>query len=541
MGAFLVIFFPGVIGAGVHMLIKNTAGKRPDAKTAIFAWCCYTLAINLCIRFVKSAQGWGELGYVESLSGTSNFLKYGAFAVVLAVLLAALWNLRTVWPLLRRKCGALAKKSAPAPPLRDEPDPLTRGDLAKFIAASVLAALFALFYWGHVRYKTLDFNMGTLIFSYRYGFVCRALIGTLLEAAARLLGTELSAAFVNRFSLLSLIVLVAAVIWFLCAAARRTERLFGGAAARAVLVAGVFFEIGVGFSTFFVDWGRTDLYMLVLSLLACWLLAVRKWPFAAVLIAAVCALIHEGYLFMYANILFVTLAYRALCAWEERPRAAVKYAAALLLSLGAAAGLFVYFYFFAKPVGGLKYISVFKHTLDVIEKPSDYMIDAIYAIQNQLFGNRWTYAGAEVMRERRRYLLPILLAFSPFIAVFFAYWRIALKRAASSGLSRLRRAFYWLVPFGSVTALPLFLLHMDYWRWYYQICFYELFIVLTLVASGDEVMADSLRELFDRIKKVRYLPAALAVYAAVLGPFWNDGFTLTKYITSGIEAIKGLF
>lgn len=541
MGAFLLIYFPGVIAAGVHTLIKNAAGKKPDAKTAFFAWCCYTFAINLCIGALKSLQGWGALGYAESLRGTSNIPKYGTLAAVLAVLLAALWNWRTVWPLLRSKCGVFAKKSAPKLPRRDEPDPLTRGDLAKFITASVLAALFALFYWGHSRYSTLDFNVGTLIFSYRYGFISRGLIGTLLEAAAKLLGTELSAAFVDRFSFLSLIVLVAVVVGFLYAAAKRTERLFGGAAARAVLVAGVFFELGIGYSTFCVDWGRMDLYLLVLSLLACWLLMVQKWTFMTVPIAAVCILIHEGYLFTYANILFVVLAYRVVCLWEERPRAAIKYAVELFLSLCVVIGLFAYFYFFAKPVSGLKYISVFKHTLDVIEKPSDYMIDAIYAIQNEIFGDRWTYAGSEIMRERRRYLLPTLLAFSPFIAIFLAYWRIVLKRTVRSGLSRLRRAFYWLVPLGSITALPLFLLHMDYWRWYYQICFYELFIVLTLVASGDAFMADSLRELFDRIKRVRYLPVALAVYAAVLGPFWNSGFTLSRYVMSGIEAIKQLF
>lgn len=539
IGAVILIVIPGVIAAGVHMLIKGTKGERLSLKAALFAWCCYTYAVNFCIGLVKCLQGWGGMEYTEALSETSNIPKYGSLALILAVLFAALWNWKTLRPMLPKWLSAAPGDETAR--LRGREEALTGGDRAKFVAASVLAALFCLFYWGHVRYKTLDFNVATLIFSYRYGFVCRGLIGTLLEAAAKLFGTKLSAVFIDRFSFLSLFVFVLAVILFLYGAGRRTERLFGGALARDVLLAGLVFEAGIGFSTFFVDWGRMDLYLLILSLLACWLLVIRKWTPVVVVIAAVCILIHEGYLFTYANLLFVMLAYRAVRAWEDKPRTAIKYAVELFASAGITAGLFVYFYFFARPDPDLTYIAVLKHTLEVIETPSKYLIDAIYAIRGLLFGDRWTYMGTVVMLERRRYLIPTLLTFSPFVIVFFAYWRLVLKQAARSGLSRLRRVLYWLIPFGSAAAIPLFMLHMDYWRWYYQICFYELFVVLAMIAAGDEIMAASLRTLFDRLRSIRYLPSALAVYAVMIGPVWNEGFTLTNYIMSGLESLKRLF
>lgn len=541
LGAFLLAFFPGFISVAVQNKIRKGEPERASRREFFLAWVCYTYVINVCMGLAKRISGWGGWLYSDTLNQANNVFSYGVLACILSVLLPVAWN----WKYMSRRLVANRADSLPEETVQEPAlagNVLGKWDKVRFVALSFAVAAFTVFFWNQGNYKTYDFNMGTVAFSYQYGFICRSFIGTALEILAKLLGEEVSARLINQFNFLVAIALVLAVILFLYLVGTRTGKLSGAAAAKDVFIAGLVFEAGIGFSTFFVDWGRTDIFLLILSLLACWLLVVQKGTFLVVPIAVVCMLIHEGYIFMYANLLFVALAYRVVCCLEEKnKRAIVRYVVEFGVSMALVVVLFLYFYFIAKPKADLTYIQVLKNTLDVIGSPTNDLINTIYAIQGQLFGNRWTYAGSDTLAMRIHYLVPTIIAFSPFIAIFFSYWHIVYRNVRKGGSGKLRKIFYCLIPFGSVTVLPLFILHMDYWRWYYQICVYELFIVLTLIACGDELLTQSLRELFGRIAKVRWLPAALVVYAVILGPFRNEGFYICEYYQNGIDAIKQMF
>lgn len=540
LGAFLLAFFPGVISVAVQETLRKREDEPTSKKGVFISWVCYTYLINLCLSILKSGNGWGRWLYADTLNQAANVFKYGAIAFFLAVLFAAVWNRKY---LVRRsaKSGAAAAlgHGGTLPPEAPAPG---RRDRIMFVALSLAAAVFALLFWTRGKFAAKDFNMGTVAFSYEYGFNCRSLIGTLLQAIAKVQGKDLSTLMIERFYFLAATALVFSIVLFLYLAAARTGRLSGGAAAHDVLLLGLVFEAGVGFSTFFIDWGRTDIFLLILSLLACWLLVVQKGTPLVVLIAAVCMLIHEGYVFMYASLLFVTLAYRIVCSLEKKDsRGAVKYGLEFVVGAAVVLTLFLYFYFIARPREDLTYIQVVKNTLKVVGDPSDDLINTIYAIQGQLFGDRWTYLGSDTLAQRIHYLAPTLVMFSPFIVLFFSYWGSVWRGAKTSGHSRLHKLLYHLIPFGSITVFPLFMLHMDYWRWYYQICFYELFIVLILIACGDELLTRSLRDLFSRIARVRYLPAALVTYAVILGPFRRQSFYLYGYYITGLDTLKKLF
>ncbi len=411
-----------------------------------------------------------------------------------------------------------------------------------FIGASLALALFHLVYWTHGSYWTFDYNMGTVAFSYRYGFISRALLGTCLEGLAKIFGTEVSARLINQFNFLAAIMLVAAVASFLLWTGNRAYRRFGIEAMRGVFAAGLLFETGVGFSTFFADWGRTDIFLLALTLLACTFLIMQRGVFAVPVIAAVCMLIHEGYLFMYSGILFALMAYRIVCCIEQGNRkAAVKYAVVFCCTLLAVAELFVYFYFFSRPNGNYSFDEIVQYTRNLIGNPTSDFPDVVFAIQNSIFGDRWTYFGSAMLWENLKHLFFAILLFAPFIALFCVFWLNLWKNMKKTAFSKLRMCFYRFLPLGCLAVAPLYFTHKDYWRWNYQICFYEFFLIPALIAAGDELVKDTFVKLCQRVMKCRCLQAVIFTYAALLGPFRSQGFFLCDDLISGFRNFMQLF
>ena len=82
----------------------------------------------------------------------------------------------------------------------------------------------------------------------------------------------------------------------------------------------------------------------MLSLLCAVLILTERAEWLVVLLAAVCVMIHQGYVFMYANIVLVLLFYKAMSGAGKRSR---KYWKLFVATFVVISALFLWFEFFS--------------------------------------------------------------------------------------------------------------------------------------------------------------------------------------------------
>lgn len=537
LGVFMTFAGAGLIAAGIEEYIRKIEGewhKKVSLKTFFFSWFCYSYLVALCIILGEYLWKGSDWLYADVTSQTNTVLHHGLASVSLAVGIV----------LIRNKSFIVKRKNVPDV-LSDKPNDVVKKlsyfEKSQFIIASLSFAIILLATKG--SFEIDDFRMGTTaLFSYKYGFVCRSLIGTCLGALSKMLDLPLSVRFITQYSIIITALMAIIIIAFCYYAGICADTYFGVDIAKTVLLLGFIFISGVGLSTFYIDIGRSDILMLIFSLIGCWLTINQKGMFMIFPLTVICSLIHEGYIFMYANTLFAALLYRILSCIERKEKKKALYCiSVLVLSLLSSCGLFLFFYFWAKPSNGLLYISVLREATDLIKNPGEVFPDLIYAIQGQLFGDRWSYSKTDILYDRIEYIIPILVAFSPFIILFFIFWKNVWHEVKKYHGLMFKKILYYLLPFGSLVTLPLFAMHMDYWRWYYQICFYELFIVLVLIACGDRILACSLQKTSHFCGKIPHCSVLLVLYAVALGPFHNDGFEIVIRFINGLKTIANFF
>lgn len=352
-------------------------------------------------------------------------------------------------------------------------------------------------------------NTTAFAFSYRYGFISRGFIGTLLWLFGNLLGRDLmNYETVHLWSMAATLIFFFCLFFFYYTVMKKSGPKYMRIQQYLILILSVF-----AFPMFVTEenFGRLDVYLTILMLISMILLISERLEWLVIPLCCLGTLIHQGFVFTNVNIVLVLLFYKWLRSEGKRRR---YYFVLLALTFLAVSVLFVYFEFFSHVNGTQIYDEVVENAKHLAADGKTYSTALVNheILGEGVFMDEWFFHKVNYVE-----LPQFLLFFAPYL---YLGVRCAKKLWAQAKGS----AEKWIclaVLLGAWTVFPEFILKVDYGRYLYEIIFYYLAMVLCLIAAGDRGVMEMVRYAADGIK--RHLPAALllAVYPMILMPFYD--------------------
>ena len=264
----------------------------------------------------------------------------------------------------------------------------------------------------------------------------------------------------------------------------------------------------VPFSAAHFNFGRPDVYCLMLSTLAAVLLIKERAQWLVVPIAAVGVMIHQGNVFMYLNIILVLLLYRIFSSSGKRRR---YYVILLIASFLVASALFLWFELFSHGGGQALYDEVVEDGRHLTRKGNiqEDMVD------KEILGTDLTEREVEDHRANFVQFAFFALMMLPYIFFLVRFFRELIRGAATAA----DRWKYVFVALGAGTMLPDMLLKIDYGRWMFAIIAYYCVMLLALHAMGDVCVRDAFARTLERVKTRPFPALVMLMYPLAFQPF----------------------
>ena len=354
--------------------------------------------------------------------------------------------------------------------------------------------------------KVTAYNTTLYAFSYKYGFISRAFIGSLFQGIDYLVPWDMmsythSVLYTQVVTALFYVLL----LWFFSFILKQLPGEAGRGTKYAELIIVAYTIYAVPMFACRKNFGRVDIYLVGLSLLAVVLIVKNKGLFLLPVIVAVCVCIHQGYVFMFFNIILVLLIYRIFS-----PKSEHKFLFILCFLLGSA--LFLYFEFFSR-TNGEAFVDEIIENATKLSYKGDYhetLIDhEILGID--LASEEWDFHKENFVQ------FPIyLLLMSPFLYMLFRLFGEIRKRVETTG----EKIRYFFVCAGPLTLLPNYILKVDYARWTFAVFTYYTMVILALLAWKDRIMEESI----SRVAQIRQrypFVFLLLPYLLLFSPLWD--------------------
>ena len=350
------------------------------------------------------------------------------------------------------------------------------------------------------------YNTSLLAFSYKYGFIPRAFVGTVYQ----LIDTILPVNMYTYPMAMRFVELVTAVFFLLMLLVARKTMLM--ASEKHFRLMGLLWII---YGTLFVsmfsskyNFGRVDLFMLLIDVVGVLLLLYRRCEWLIIPMSMMGVLVHEGFVFMYFGILLVILFYRFMTSNEKK-----KYGLIFALSFIGASALFLYIHFVREPVSDAVFMEIYRQgrRLSNINMPHVSLLQAELLCVN--LGNI-----EKVFHMENFVQLPMFLVLiSPYLILLAKIYKKIMKPSKSLQEKLIGLA----VICGWMTLLPNYLLKVDYGRWVFATFSYMLLAFITMIADGNQLLIDSFEEEHAIISKHPGLGELLLIYPILLVPFWD--------------------
>lgn len=274
------------------------------------------------------------------------------------------------------------------------------------------------------------------------------------------------------------------------------------------------------------NFGRLDVYLMILTLFCMILLVSEKFEFLIIPAVTFATIIHQGYVFMNLNIILAVLFYKFLMKRERRDK--IKYGILLLLSFLLPSIFFLYFEFFSHTFGTEIYQEIFTLAQKL---SSDGVTVHEQVLQHEILGND-IYGMEEEFHRWNREDLPIFLVlFSPFLVFGIRFFRDYAKKNKTvaekwTGLA---------VLIAPLTLLPEILLKVDFGRYIFSICFYYLAIVLMLMALKDQQVITTVKTWRDKMAAHKLMACMALLYLFLFLPF--RGYRICDAVTTIVSII----
>ena len=346
-------------------------------------------------------------------------------------------------------------------------------------------ALFAVTCRGMVR----SYNTTMLALSYEYGFTSRSLLGTLYHLLDAVLPLDLiDYRAVVATAYVATILFVLFVEYFLYRCLRRCE---GEMVKYGEYLALILSLCLVSTFSFPYNFFRVDIFMILVSLLGVLCLVKERAQWLVVPLSALGVMFHQGYVFMYFNLILVLLFYRALSWWKEDRRKARRYSLLFALSFLVGSALFLWFEFFSRS-NGAAFFDTIKSEAEKLSYDGIYHSTLLY---HEVLGIDLASTEEEFSRVNAVQILMCGIVCLPMLVFGVRFFAGLIKKAKGAS----EKWKYLAVVLGAATILPDFLLKIDYGRWMAAVVVYYVGIVLALLAMKDPIMETQVRESGERL------------------------------------------
>lgn len=360
--------------------------------------------------------------------------------------------------------------------------------------------------------RVLPYNSTILAFSYKYGFISRGLAGTIYQWIDSILPVNMiDYEMVLKFTLIVTLAFYVLFFAFCYQCMKRCQEEYLGRFLYLILFYAVFV---VSMFAYKRNFGRLDLYLMALTVIGTMCLIAKKAEWLIVPLSMISVMYHQGYVFMFYNILLALLVYRLLSEKEKKAR--IYYGVILLVSLIGCSALFLWFEFFSH-TDGARYVDEIIANAKAMTKPFNGMTYHDTLIDHEILGI--DLSDVEYPYRVMNWIeIPFFIAIiSPYIVLVVKLFRRILARAQG----KTERLKYGFLAIAAGTLLPLFLMKCDYARWVFALISYYCMIFLALVAMGDRIVAEELTGIFTEIKEKYPFAILLLLLPALLTPFWD--------------------
>ena len=360
--------------------------------------------------------------------------------------------------------------------------------------------------------RVLPYNSTILAFSYKYGFISRGLAGTIYQWIDSILPVNMiDYAMVLRFTLIVTLAFYVLFFAFCYQCMKRCQEEYLGRFLYLILFYAVFV---VSMFAYKRNFGRLDLYLMALTVIGTMCLIAKKAEWLIVPLSMISVMYHQGYVFMFYNILLALLVYRLLSEKEKKAR--IYYGVILLVSLIGCSALFLWFEFFSH-TDGVRYVDEIIANAKAMTKSFNGMTYHDTLIDHEILGI--DLSDVEYPYRVMNWIeIPFFIAIiSPYIVLAVKLFRRILARAQG----KTERLKYGFLAIAAGTLLPLFLMKCDYARWVFALISYYCMIFLALVAMGDRIVAEELTGIFTEIKEKYPFASLLLLLPALVTPFWD--------------------
>lgn len=356
------------------------------------------------------------------------------------------------------------------------------------------------FYDGNVN----SYNTTVYAFSYKYGFMSRGLLGTMLRACNKVIPIELmSYEGVRLFSLGLQICFCLILIGYFLYCMRLIEEKWGK-----ILLVLFFVFFTFTFPEFVTtsNLGRVDICMAMVSLLGIWILMAGKHEWLLPILAGIGMCFHQGYALMYLNVLLVIV----FTKWIRENRKKY-YTGILLLMLGVVGVLFVYINFFSQRYTSIYYEEIFKTAAALSDTGSNVHRELM---MHEVLGknpgsDEW---GSHIVNFKEAIVFTIIM--SPYLIIGGIFFRNCVLQAKNK-----EKLVYLAMASGPATLLPDFILKIDYGRWVFALVFYYFVIVISFLSKGDEIVCANVKRIADFFKNHKLIFVILLCYPLLITPF----------------------
>jgi hypothetical protein len=373
------------------------------------------------------------------------------------------------------------------------------------------------------RFIVRSYNTTMLALSYQYGFTSRSLLGTIYHLVDKILPIDMiSYSCAKAFAEITTGLFFLYLMYFVYFCMKKCAMAYIKVCEYALLI---FSVATVATFSYAYNFFRVDFCMIWMMLLALQCLMSEKYQWLAIPLSAIGVMFHQGFVFMYFNVILVVLFAKII------DKKSIKQAILFGVTLITGSALFLWFEFFSRSNGGLYFDTI-------LEEAKRLSKDGIYhatLLYHEVLGIDLSSTEKVFVPVNHLQLCIFIIAFLPILVELIRFFVELIKSAPTIG----EKLKYLAMAVGSATIVPNFVLKIDYGRWMMSVVAYYTLIVVMFLIMEDTLVQQQVTKTVLRFKGKPWLLIYL-VMLIVIVPFMDVDISMFEQSLQKWIEEKGL-
>lgn len=362
---------------------------------------------------------------------------------------------------------------------------IKRKEINRFII--MLSILDVVLFLTNFKGKFRSYNSTMLALTYRNGFTSRSLLGTIYHMVDNITPFNMidyDVAMIFAEIVTGLFFLF--VIYFSYRCLQLCKEKHRRTVQYLLLLLSIFV---IPTFSYPYNFFRVDLFMVWVSMIAILVLAKGKHDWIVIILACIGMMFHQGYVFMYFNVILIAVFYKIMSEEKDRKKNIVVFV--LTFILGSA--LFIWFELLSR-ADGAEFFETVRGEAEALSFNGVYHTTLLY---HEVLGIDLSASEQNLAKANASEAPIFILLMLPYIILLVKFFAKLIKRG-NGACDKLK---YLAAAVGSFTLLPDFLLKVDYGRWVMALVFYYVAIIMFLVLMEDRIACELLDSFAIKIKK----------------------------------------